>query len=107
MAGNAAHWRDLPDTFGKWTAVHARFRRWSRNGVWEGLFHPMADTPDFEYVMIDSTLSKVHDDASGAQGGLNVPPSDVLAAALQPSCTPPSILSVLPHSPHTTPAHLD
>src|SRR3546814_13664232 len=35
MAGNAAHWRDLPDTFGKWTAVHARFRRWSRNGVWE------------------------------------------------------------------------
>src|SRR3546814_7621343 len=51
MAGNAAHWRDLPDTFGKWTAVHACFRRWSRNGVWEGLFHAMADTPDFEYVM--------------------------------------------------------
>src|SRR3546814_20513453 len=72
MAGNAAHWRDLPDTFGKWTAVHARFRRWSRNGVWEGLFHAMADTPDFEYVMIDSTISKVHADASGAKGGLKV-----------------------------------
>src|SRR3546814_8624349 len=70
MAGNAAHWRDLPDTFGKWTAVHARFRRWSRNGVWEGLFHAMADTPDFDYVMIDSTISKVHADASGAKGGL-------------------------------------
>src|SRR3546814_3387900 len=67
--GNAAHWRDLPDTFGKWTAVHARFRRWSHNGVWEGLFHAMADTPDFEYVMIDSTISKVHADASGAKGG--------------------------------------
>ncbi|MFB9048093.1 IS5 family transposase [Sphingobium indicum] len=69
MAGNAAHWRDLPDIFGKWTAVHARFRRWSRNGVWEGLFHAMADTPDFEYVMIDSTISKVHADASGGKRG--------------------------------------
>jgi transposase len=29
MAGNAAHWRDLPEVFGKWTAVHARFRCWS------------------------------------------------------------------------------
>src|SRR3546814_11628392 len=33
MAGNAAHWRDLPEAFGKWTAVHARFRRWSHKGV--------------------------------------------------------------------------
>ena len=81
MAGNAAHWRDLPDIFGKWTAVHARFRRWSRNGVWEGLFHAMADTPDFEYVMIDSTISKVHADASGTKGGMKVPPSVVRAAA--------------------------
>src|SRR3546814_10480057 len=31
MAGTAAHWRDLPEAFGKWTAVHARFRRWSRS----------------------------------------------------------------------------
>lgn len=27
----------------------------------------MADTPDFEYVLIDSTISKVHADASGAK----------------------------------------
>jgi hypothetical protein len=26
----------------------------------------MADTPDFEYVLIDSTISKVHADATGA-----------------------------------------
>lgn len=29
----------------------------------------MADTPDFEYVLIDSTILKVHADASGAKGG--------------------------------------
>ncbi|MBB2174295.1 IS5 family transposase [Gluconacetobacter asukensis] len=69
MAGNAARWRDLPDVFGKWTAVHARFRRWSHSGVWERLFHTLADTPDFEYVLIDSTISKVHADATGGKRG--------------------------------------
>lgn len=73
MAGNAARWRDLPEVFGKWSGVHARFRRWSHAGVWEKLFHTMAETPDFEYVLIDSTISKVHADASGAKGGLKLP----------------------------------
>jgi transposase len=68
MAGNAARWRDLPEVFGKWTGVHARFRRWSHAGVWERLFHSLADTPDFEYVLIDSTISKAHADAAGAKG---------------------------------------
>jgi transposase len=31
-------------------------------------FKALADTPDFEYVMIDSTISKVHADATGAKG---------------------------------------
>lgn len=52
MAGNAAHWRDPPEMFGKWAAVHARFRRWPRAGVWARLFHALADTADFEYVLI-------------------------------------------------------
>jgi hypothetical protein len=33
------------------------------------VFKALADTPDFEYVMIDSTISKVHADATGAKGG--------------------------------------
>ncbi|WP_294332891.1 hypothetical protein [uncultured Sphingomonas sp.] len=40
----------------------------------------MADTPDFEYVLIDSTISKVHADASGAKGGLKLPQSAVRVA---------------------------
>ena len=75
MAGNAARGRDLPEAFGKSTGVHARFRRWSHAGVWERLFHSLADTPDFEYVLIDSTISKVHADAAGAKGGLRLPGS--------------------------------
>ena len=69
MAGNAARWRDLPEVFGKWTGVHARFRRWSHAGVWERLFHSLAHTPDFEYGLIDSTISTAHADANGAKGG--------------------------------------
>lgn len=75
MAGDAARWRDLPDLFGTWTAVHARFRRWSHAGVWERLFHALADMPDFGYVLTDSTVSKVHADATGAKEGLKLPPS--------------------------------
>ena len=56
-------------------------RRWSHAGVWERLFHAMADTPDFEYVLIDSTISKVHADATGAKGGLRLPRWAVRAAA--------------------------
>ena len=66
MAGNAARWRNLPGVFGKWSGVHARFRRWSHAGVWERLFYAFADTPDFEYVLSDSTISKVHADATDA-----------------------------------------
>ena len=80
MAGNAAHWRDLPAVFGKWTAVDARFRRWSHSGGWARLFHGLADRPDFEHVLIDSTISKVHADAAGAKAGPKLPPSAVRAA---------------------------
>ena len=54
----------------KWTGVHPRFRRWSHAGVWERLFHSLADTPDFEYVLIDSTISKVMPMRQGQKGGI-------------------------------------
>jgi len=50
LARTASPWRDLPPEFGKWTGVHARFRRWAIAGVWERLFNALADDPDFEYV---------------------------------------------------------
>ena len=50
-------------------------------GVWQRLFQVLADTPDFEYILIDSTIAKVHADATGAKGGLPLPRSAVHAAA--------------------------
>jgi len=92
LARTAAPWRDLPPEFGKWTGVHARFRRWAIAGVWERLFNALAEgeplsaigpramASDVEYVPIDSTICKAHADATGARGGLRLRASGGLVA---------------------------
>ena len=70
LARTAAPWRDLPPELGNWRTVHSRFRRWTIAGVWERIFNALAEDPDFEYVLVDATISKVHADATGAKGGL-------------------------------------
>ena len=74
-------WRDLPDAFGEWNSVFRRFSRWSRKGVWQRIFEAMSKDSDFEYLIIDSTIVRAHQHASGAKGGLKIRPSDVRAAA--------------------------
>jgi transposase len=75
-------WRDLPEVFGEWNSVFRRFSRWSRKGVWWRIFEAMSDDPDFEYLIVDSTIVRVHQHAAGAQkGGLKIRPSAVRAAA--------------------------
>ncbi|HEX9967215.1 MAG TPA: IS5 family transposase [Solirubrobacterales bacterium] len=62
-------WRDLPEVFGGWNSVFRRFSRWSRKSVWQRMFSAMSDDPDFEYLIIDSTIVRAHQHASGAKGG--------------------------------------
>ena len=74
-------WRDLPEAFGEWNSVFRRFSRWSRKGVWQRIFAAMSDDHDFESLIIDSTIVRAHQHASGAKGGLKIRQSDVRAAA--------------------------
>jgi putative transposase len=74
-------WRDLPEAFGEWNGVFRRFSRWSRKGVWQGIFEAMSNDPDFEYLIIDSTIVRAHQHASGAKGGLKIKRSDARVAA--------------------------
>jgi hypothetical protein len=47
--------------------------------VWDRFFAAMADAPDFEYVMIDSTIVRTHQHAAGKKGGLKLARSGVRA----------------------------
>jgi transposase len=60
-----SHWHDLPERYGKWKSVHKRFGRWAEKGVWERIFTDLIDDPDNAYVMLDTTLIRVHQQAAG------------------------------------------
>jgi transposase len=74
-------WRDLPEVFGEWNSVFRRFSRWSAKGVWQRIFVALSDDPDFEYLIVDSTIVRAHQHASGGKGGLKIRRSGARAAA--------------------------
>lgn len=60
-------WRDLPDRFGDWKAVHTRHTRWAASGVWERVFKILSQDSDNEYAMIDATIVRAHQHSAGAR----------------------------------------
>ena len=44
-------WRDLPERFGDFKAIHTRFMRWSQKNVWKKLFELLSQDADNEYAM--------------------------------------------------------
>ena len=68
--------------FGDWNSVFRRFSRWSIKGVWWRIFEAMSDDPDFEYLIVDSTIVRAHQHAAGAKkGGLKIRRSAARAVA--------------------------
>jgi transposase len=66
-----APWRDLPSAYGPWESVYTRFSRWSAAGVLAALFEALARERDSEGYLIDASIVRAHQDASGAakEGG--------------------------------------
>lgn len=54
--------------------MFVRFRRWTRIGVWSRMFDALQGKPDFEYVLVDSTIVRAHQHSAGAKGGLWLKP---------------------------------
>jgi len=69
---SGAHWRDLPDRYGKWKTVHRRFSRWCHAGVWERVFDALTTDRDNRYLMLDSTIVRAHQQAASGKGGQKI-----------------------------------
>lgn len=59
-------WRDLPPEFGRWNTVYRRFNLWSKKGILEKLFKKLAAESDPEWLFIDGSIVKAHQDGIGA-----------------------------------------
>ena len=60
IARTGAPWRDLPEAYGHWHRVYVRYNRWSKKGKWSALFDALSSDADFEYLMIDGSIVRVH-----------------------------------------------
>ena len=59
-------WRDLPERYGHWKAVHRRYRRWCESGVFMRVFEIMSRDADNEFVMLDATIVRAQETKAAA-----------------------------------------
>ena len=85
---SGARWRNCPAVYGPYSTVYNRFNRWSRQGIWTGIFYALTgSTGMYGTMSVDSTYVKVPRSATGAKGGLSTMRSGARAAAKQPRST--------------------
>ena len=81
-------WRDLPERFGPWKSIYNRFANWADRGVWELIFKELQLEHDEIGSIIDGTVVRAHQDASGGRGGSNAMLWAALEEVFRRSSTP-------------------
>jgi transposase len=72
-------WRDLPERFGPWKTVYNRFANWAAKAHWAEIFRELQVEVDRIGSIVDGSVVRAHQDASGGKGGSN----ETLWAALE------------------------
>ena len=67
MARSGGRWKDLPERFGKVSAVKQRYYDWIERGVFAIIFQALSGEADIEWLMVDSTIVRAHQHAAGAR----------------------------------------
>ncbi|WP_394829671.1 IS5 family transposase [Pendulispora albinea] len=83
-------WRDLPERFGPWKSVYNRFSNWARKGHWAAIFRELQLEFDDVGSIVDGSVVRAHQDASGGKGGSNEMLWAALEEVFRPSFTPSS-----------------
>jgi transposase len=96
IAKTGVPWRDLPQRFGSWQTVYARFCRWNERGVFEAILKALSRDADNESSLVDSSAVRVHQHAAGGKGGPKFNALDALAQAFPPKSTLSWTVSVTP-----------
>lgn len=58
-------WHEIPECYGKWETVNARFRKGQGIGLLERIFQSLNGESDMQNLSIDSTCAKVYESANG------------------------------------------
>ncbi len=75
VLNSGAPWRDMPERYGRWPSVFDRYRRWTREGLFDRILHRLhvqldaGGRIDWSVFDVDGTNSRA--DRSAAGGGKN------------------------------------
>ena len=83
-------WRDLPERFGPWKSVYNRFANWAKKGHWATIFKELQLEVDETGSIVDGSIVRAHQDASGGKGGSNAMLWAILEEVSQPNSMPSS-----------------
>lgn len=97
-------WRDLPERFGPWKSVYNRFANWAKKGHWAAIFRELQMEVDDTGSIVDGSVVRAHQDASGGKGGSNEMLWAALEEVFQQSSMPSSTRKRVPSTSRSRPA---